>query len=122
MQGGLLNAFERNVVPEMISVEQARDLVSIARFAAACGNGAGFERGGRVAATDLQSDIDIAVCPLCYGRFAVRWRNWEVPAPETPLSWIIAEVAIDIRQRKNPRRRVRAHRDRRRCLPQPIPW
>ena len=82
-------------MPEMISVEQARDLVLSHVSQLPAETVPVLDAAGRVAATDLQSDIDIS--PFAHSAmdgFAVRAAQLEGASPETPVELdVIAEVA-----------------------------
>ncbi len=82
-------------MPEMISVEEARDLVLSHVEALPAETVPVLEAAGRVAAADLKSDIDIS--PFAHSAmdgFAVRAAELAGASPESPVELdVIAEVA-----------------------------
>ena len=82
-------------MPEMISVEQARDLVLSHVFQLPAETVPVLDAAGRVAAVDLKSDIDIS--PFAHAAmdgFAMRAAQLQSASPESPVELdVIAEVA-----------------------------
>ena len=82
-------------MPEMISVEQARDLVLSHVSQLPAETVPVLDAAGRVAAVDLKSDIDIS--PFAHAAmdgFAMRAAQLQSASPESPVELdVIAEVA-----------------------------
>ena len=84
-----------HAMPEMISVEQARDLVLSHVSQLPAETVPVLDAAGRVAAVDLKSDIDIS--PFAHAAmdgFAMRAAQLQSSSPESPVELdVIAEVA-----------------------------
>ena len=78
-------------MPEMISVEQARDLVLSHVSQLPAETVPVLDAAGRVAAVDLKSDIDIS--PFAHAAmdgFAMRAAQLQSASPESPSSWTLS--------------------------------